>query len=62
MKILSLGVSQHFADEINWVLDLLNGILLPPFDDNSCTNHISCSKYVKLQIFMGFRGYQCRWV
>jgi hypothetical protein len=30
-------------------------------DDNSCIDHITCSWYVKLQVFMGFRGYQSRW-
>jgi hypothetical protein len=33
----------------------------PPFDDNSYTNHIACSRYVELQIFVGFRGYQSVW-
>jgi hypothetical protein len=28
VKILSLGITQHFADEIHWVLDLVVGILL----------------------------------
>jgi hypothetical protein len=37
------------------------GIWLPPFDDDSCTDHIACSRYVKLQIFVGFRGYQSGW-
>jgi hypothetical protein len=62
VKIPSLGVSQHFANEINWVLDLVIGIWLPSLDDNSCTNQITCSRYVKLQVFVGFWGYQGRWV
>jgi hypothetical protein len=62
VKILSHGVAQHFADEINWVLDLAIGIWLPLLDNNSYTNHIKCSRYVKLHVFVGFWGYQCRWV
>jgi hypothetical protein len=61
VKILSLGVAQHFTDEINWVLDLAIGIRLPPLDNDSCTNHITHSQYVKVQVFMGFQGYQSRW-
>jgi hypothetical protein len=37
------------------------GIRLPPLDDDSRTNHIACSGYVELQVFMGFRGYQSGW-
>jgi hypothetical protein len=61
MKILSFGVTKHFADEVNWVLDLTIGIQLPPFDDDSCSDHIVYSRYVKLQVFMGFQGYQSGW-
>jgi hypothetical protein len=61
VKILSLGVTQHFIDEINWVLDVVIAIRLAPLDDNRCTKHITCSRYVKLQVFMGFSGYQGRW-
>jgi hypothetical protein len=46
MKILSFGVTQHFTDEVDWILDLAVGVRLPPFDDDSCTNHIACSGYV----------------
>jgi hypothetical protein len=60
VKIPSLGISQHFVDEINWVLHLVIGIQFPPFNNDSCTDHITCSRYVKLQVFMGFRGYQSR--
>jgi hypothetical protein len=61
MKILRLGVSQHFTDKVYWVLDLAIGILLPPFNNNGCIDHITCSRYVKLQVLMGFRAYQGRW-
>jgi hypothetical protein len=54
VKILSFGGTQHFADEVNLILDLAVGVRLPPFDDNSCTNHITCSRYIELQVFMGF--------
>jgi hypothetical protein len=54
VKIPSLGVTQHFADQINWVLDLVIGIRLPPLNDNSCTNHITCRRYVKLHVLWGF--------
>jgi hypothetical protein len=43
MKILRLGVAQHFADKVHWVLDLAIGIRLPPLDDDSCTDHITHS-------------------
>jgi hypothetical protein len=33
----------------------------PPFDDDNCTNHIACSRYVELKVFMGFRSYQSGW-
>jgi hypothetical protein len=61
VKILSFGGAQHFADEVNLILDLAVGVRLPLFDDNSCTNHITCSRYMELQVFMGFRSYQSRW-
>jgi hypothetical protein len=61
VKIPSLGVTQHIADEVNWILDLLVSLRLPLFDDDRCTDHITCSQYVELQVFMGFRGYQSRW-
>jgi hypothetical protein len=44
MKVPSLGVTQHFADEVDWILDLMVSVRLPPFDDDSCTNHIACSR------------------
>jgi hypothetical protein len=36
-------------------------VRLPSFNDDSCTNHIACSRYVELQVFVGFRGYQSGW-
>jgi hypothetical protein len=56
MKVPSLGVTQHFTDDVNCVLDLAISVWLPLFDDDCCTNHISCSRYVELQVFMGFRA------
>jgi hypothetical protein len=61
VKIPRFGVAQHFADEIHWVLDLTIGIRFPSLDDDSCTDHITRSRYVKLQVFVGFWGYQSRW-
>jgi hypothetical protein len=58
MKIPSHGITQYFADEVNWVLDLLIGVELPSFDDDCHIDHVACSQYVKLQVFMGFRGHQ----
>jgi hypothetical protein len=58
MKVPSLGVTKHFSDEVNQALDLMISVRLPSFDDDCCTNHIACSRYVKLQVFVGFRGYQ----
>jgi hypothetical protein len=46
MKIPSFGVIQHFADELDSILDLAVGIRLPLLDNDSCTNHIACSGYV----------------
>jgi hypothetical protein len=50
----SFGVTQHFADEVDWILDLAVGVRLPTLDDDSCTNHIACSRYVKLYVFIRF--------
>jgi hypothetical protein len=61
MKIPRLGVTQCFAEKIHWVLDLLIGIRLPPLEHDSSIDHITHSRYVKLQVFMGFRGYQSKW-
>jgi hypothetical protein len=61
VKILSLGITQHFTDEIDRVLDLAIGIRLPSFDDDRHTNHVACSRYVKLQVFVGFRGHPGGW-
>jgi hypothetical protein len=57
MKIPSLGITQHFANEIDQVLDLVIGIRLLSFDDDYHSNHVVCSRYVKLQVFVGFRGH-----
>jgi hypothetical protein len=46
MKIPSFGVTQHFADEVDWILDLAVGVRQPLLDDDSCTNNIICSGYV----------------
>jgi hypothetical protein len=34
------------------------GIRLPSFDNNCRTDHIAGSRYVNLQVFVGFRGHQ----
>jgi hypothetical protein len=46
MKIPCFGVTQQFADEVDWILKLVVGARLPPLDDDICTNHIACSGYV----------------
>jgi hypothetical protein len=46
MKIPSFGVTQHFANKVDWILHLAAGVRLPPLDDASYTNHIACSGYV----------------
>jgi hypothetical protein len=46
MKIPGFGVAQHFANEVDLILDLVVGVLLPLLDDDSCTDHIACSRYV----------------
>jgi hypothetical protein len=46
MEILSFGVTQHFVDEVDWILDLAVGVQLPPLDDGNRTDHITCSGYV----------------
>jgi hypothetical protein len=51
----------HFADEIDQVLDLAVSTRLPSLGDNCCTNHVACSQYIKLQIFMGFQGHLGGW-
>jgi hypothetical protein len=61
VEIPSLQVTQHFADKVNQVLDLAGSSPLPPLDDDYCTSHIACSRYVKLQVFMGFWGNQSEW-
>jgi hypothetical protein len=57
MKVSSLRVTQHFTNEVDQVLDLGIGLRLPPFNDDCRTDHIACSRYVKLQVFMGFWGH-----
>jgi hypothetical protein len=42
-------------------MDLAVGVRLPPFDNDSCTNHIACSGYVEMQVFVGFWGCQSGW-
>jgi hypothetical protein len=42
-----------------WILRLVSDS--PPLDDDSCTDHVTHSWYVKLQVFVGFWGYQSRW-
>jgi hypothetical protein len=57
MKILIFGAAQHFADEVDWILNLLVGIRLPPFNYDSCIDHVTCSRDIELQVFMAFRGH-----
>jgi hypothetical protein len=46
MKIPSFGVTQHFADKVDRILDLAIGVRLPPLDDDSYTVRIGCSGYI----------------
>jgi hypothetical protein len=48
MEIPSFGVTQHFASEVDWIMDLAVRVRLPLLNDDSCTNHITCSGYVSL--------------
>jgi hypothetical protein len=43
MKVSCFGVTQHFVDEINWILDLTVSVRLPSFNDDRRTNHVTCS-------------------
>jgi hypothetical protein len=43
MKVLSFGVTQHFTDEVNRILDLVVSAQLPSFNDDHHTNHVACS-------------------
>jgi hypothetical protein len=43
MKIPSLGITQHFANEVDWVLDLTISVHLPSFDDDGHTDHVAHS-------------------
>jgi hypothetical protein len=61
VKISSPRITQHFTNEIDQILDLVIGIRLPTFDDDCHTDHVACSRYVKLQVFMGFQGHQGMW-
>jgi hypothetical protein len=61
MKIPSFGVTLHLADEVDQILDFMVSVRLPPFDDDSCTDHIACSRYVEMQVFVGLQGYQSGW-
>jgi hypothetical protein len=61
VKIPSFGVAQHFADEVNRILDLAVSTRLPSFDDDSYTNHITCSTNIELQVFIRFQSYQSMW-
>jgi hypothetical protein len=54
VKILSFRVTQHFTDEVNQILDLVVRVRLPPFNDDSYTNHITYSRYGELQVIVGF--------
>jgi hypothetical protein len=49
MEIPSFGVTQQFTDKVDWILDLVVGVRHPPpppLDDDSYTDHITCSGYV----------------
>jgi hypothetical protein len=46
---------------VDRVLNVAVGTRLPMLDENRHTNHIACSRYVKLQDFMGFQGHQGGW-
>jgi hypothetical protein len=43
MNVQSLGVTQHFTDEVDRILDLAVSVRLPSFNDDHHTNHVACS-------------------
>jgi hypothetical protein len=51
MKVPSLVVAQHFTDEGTRSCDWCP---TPLFNDDCHTDHVACSQYVKLQVFVGF--------
>jgi hypothetical protein len=57
MKILSLGITQHFTNEVERLLNLAISIGLPSFDDDCYSYHVACSRYVKQEVFVGIRSY-----
>jgi hypothetical protein len=61
VKILSLRITQHFTDEVDRVLNLVVGTRFPSFDDDCRINHVACSQYVKLQIFVGLQSHKGGW-
>jgi hypothetical protein len=61
VKISNLGVTHYFTEEIDQLLDLVIGTRLHSFNDDHHTDHVTCSRYVELQGFMGFRGHQGEW-
>jgi hypothetical protein len=59
--IPGLRVAQYITDEVYEMLDLAVVVRLPSFNYNCCTNHIACSRYVKLHDFVGLEGHDGGW-
>jgi hypothetical protein len=53
MKIPSFVVTQHFTNEVDWILDLVVGFRLPSLDDDSCTNHFAYSDMYSYKFLWG---------
>jgi hypothetical protein len=43
------------------ILNFVVAAQLPSLNYNCCTNHIACSRYVKLESFVGLRGHKGGW-
>jgi hypothetical protein len=61
MKIAGLRVTKYFTDEVYRMLNLAVDVRLPSFNYNCCTNHIVCSKCVKLQNIVGLESHEGGW-
>jgi hypothetical protein len=61
VEILGLRVTQYFTNGIYGMLNLVVVVRLPSFNYNYCTDHIACSRYVKLQNFVGLRNHEGGW-
>jgi hypothetical protein len=61
VEIPGLRVAQYFTVEVHRMLNLVVVVRLPSFNYNCCTDHIACSRYVRLQNFMGLGSHEGGW-